>query len=78
MEPNPSKTKPKGLNLQNKLSNTTKLGKKKESKTNLDAKMHINLRSGSQASQHSPKTMQHESLVEENHAKSKLEKTSPC
>lgn len=56
MKPNPSRTKHEGLNLQNKSNNTIKIGEKKESETNLDADMHINLRSGNQASQHSQKT----------------------
>ena len=52
--------------------------RKKESETNLDADMHINLRSGNQASQHNQKTKQHEPPSEENHVMLKMEKTSQC
>ena len=67
MKPNPSKAEPKGLILQNRTRNITRLRKKnKESKTNLYAEMHINLRSGSHESQYSLKTKQHEPPLELN------------
>ena len=72
MKPSLSKTKPKGLSLQNKLNNTKKLVKQQESETHLDAEMHIKLRSGSQTSQRSLKIKQQSCHVKDGEDKPML------